>query len=144
LQRDGKPLPEDARFGVRGAVIEQWTAFHAAQARSALVIPKAVDTALAAYNGTFLGLTAPPGAGGYDPALISHEDPAMPLSQAFQAVVRAMRDALGIEPLTDATMDLFGVGPIAQRKADADKLRLAAIDVQVDVMTARARQRGED
>ena len=82
--------------------------------------------------------------------LMETSDPtasAAELRRAYDQVVRTMRAETGTDPLTDATLPLIGGGAAAaQRRADEARLRLAVIDVQIDVMTAeaRARQRRDD
>jgi hypothetical protein len=111
LHHGREPLPDDVRWGVRGHVQDEWQAFDAAQARWAIVIPRSVGTALAAYSNVLLAVTAPPDAGHYDVALVHHVDPSMPVAEAHAKVVAAMREAVGVEPLTGATLDLIsGLG----------------------------------
>jgi hypothetical protein len=110
------PMTPDRRFALRGELLPVWQQFALAQQRWALVVPSRVASAMGHFESTLLAITAPPGksARQYPQDLVTHVDPSMPLATAYSDAVRAMRAAVGTDPLSDAMLQAMGMPPDEQ------------------------------
>jgi hypothetical protein len=103
-----RPLSEEARLRIRGATAVAHNRIGDVETKWQVVLPDSVTHAIQEYRRVTQAATATPDiAKGYDNAIVTHKDPSMPVSAAYQAVISAMRRSVGTGPLSESTMRML-------------------------------------
>lgn len=93
----------------QGSMADAYHNFGRVCRRWALFLPASAQAAIADFNKVLMGISAPDEvAHQYPQSVVHSDDPQMILSDAQGRVTAALRDSLGVDPLSDEIMQLVG------------------------------------
>jgi hypothetical protein len=104
------PMTPERRWALRKELGPTWQQVALARQKWGLVIPSHVAREIGHFESVLVAVTAPPGwsSRSYPAELVNHVDPSGPVATAFTKVVRAIREAIGTDPLSEAMLKQIG------------------------------------
>jgi hypothetical protein len=106
---DGPSRVQLRRELSQGSIADRYQAYLLSRRRWALFLPASVQEALAHFDHVLMGISAPDEwAHHYSHELVHANDPQMTLSDAQTRITAALREGLGVEPLSKEIMQVVG------------------------------------